>query len=65
MRYPLYEALPMLYVMGGAAAGLGIDEIYGRACGVLLLLAGLAIRSMRLRYRKTCPVDVATIASRW
>jgi hypothetical protein len=65
MRYPLYEALPMLYVVAGTAAVVGIDEIYGRVSGVLLLLLGLAIRAMRLRYRKTCLADVATISSRW
>ncbi len=54
MRIPFatYEALPVIYVILGAASLAGIDGILGRLCGVLLVAAGVIILKMRIEYRK-------------
>jgi hypothetical protein len=52
MPRPVYEALPHLYVVGGAIAALGIDPTYGRAAGVLLIFAGWTVFSLRREYRR-------------
>lgn len=47
----IYEILPYLYMCLGAAAALGMDVIYGRLFGVLLLVVGGLILKMRIRHR--------------
>lgn len=52
MRVPnlIYECLPHLYVGVGAACVVGLPNV-GPVGGVLLIVSGIAISSMRERYR--------------
>lgn len=43
----LYEILPPLYLVVGAAAATGIGESYGRLAGVMLIVAGFIIWRLR------------------
>lgn len=48
---PLYEVLPYGYVLAGALAVAGIEPMFGKVCGVLLILIGIFVYQARLRYR--------------
>lgn len=58
--HAIYEALPFCYIACGATAALGVDELLGRVCGVMLVTAGLAILKMRARYRKDIAINPIT-----
>ncbi len=47
----LYEAKPALYALGGATFAVCVPSLMGRASGVLLVAAGLVIRTVRKRHR--------------
>ncbi|MBZ4193079.1 MAG: sel1 repeat family protein [Candidatus Contendobacter sp.] len=48
---PLYETLPYGYVLAGVLAIVGIEPIFGKACGILLIVIGLFVYQARMRYR--------------
>lgn len=48
---PLYEILPYGYVLAGVLTVIGIEPVFGKACGVVLILTGLFVYQARLRYR--------------
>ena len=58
---PIYELLPFIYAVAGVLAVVGIEEIPGKICGALLLIASIVIYQARWRYRhrKIRPEDVA------
>ena len=59
---PIYELLPFIYAVAGVLAVVGIEEIPGKICGALLLIASITIYQARWRYRhrKVRPEDVAS-----
>ena len=58
---PIYELLPFIYAVAGVLAVVGIEEIPGKICGALLIIASITIYQARWRYRhrKIRPEDVA------
>lgn len=48
---PLYEVLPYGYVLVGLLTITGIEPIFGKACGILLIVIGLFVYQTRMRYR--------------
>lgn len=58
---PIYELLPLIYAVAGVLAVVGIEELPGKICGALLLIASITIYQARWRYRhrKVRPEDVA------
>ncbi|HRD49157.1 MAG: sel1 repeat family protein [Candidatus Competibacter sp.] len=59
---PLYELLPYGYALTGMLAVAGLETIFGKVCGALLIIAGVVIYLARMRYRhrKIRPEDVAS-----
>lgn len=49
---PLYDALPMAYVVAGLSAAAWSDGVVGLVSGVALALAGLHVRALRKRHRQ-------------
>jgi len=52
MPSALYEALPYIYLIAGAGALFGVDAVFGRICGVLLIGIGFVVLRMRSQSRK-------------
>lgn len=50
---PIYESLPVAYVVGGIAAMLPGSTSLCFSCGLLLCLSGLVIMFIRRNYRAT------------
>lgn len=48
---PIYELMPFVYLLLGVLTLAGIDPMFERLAGVLLLTAGLLICYRRLTYR--------------
>ena len=48
---PIYELLPYLYVLAGILAVAGLDTLFGKICGALLIIVGIVVYSARRRYR--------------
>lgn len=48
---PIYEALPLIYVVGGVSAAVWNDSAVGVLSGLALALAGIQVRSLRRRHR--------------
>ena len=51
--YPtlLYEVLPYVYMLGGSISLIGVDNGWGKICGLVLIVAGVTIMQIRARYR--------------
>lgn len=47
----LYEALPYGYLAMGLFALVGVNNVIGKCCGVLLMVIGVVIHQARARYR--------------
>lgn len=48
---PIYEALPLLYVLGGLAAAIFVEAWTSLLGGIILVASGLLILCMRRNYR--------------
>ena len=53
MPKPIYESLPVLYVIGGISAISTIDSFMSFISGVLLGCSGVMIMFLRREYRNT------------
>ena len=53
MPKPIYESLPILYVIGGVAAMSTVDSIMSFISGILLGSSGVMILYLRRNYRRT------------
>jgi tetratricopeptide (TPR) repeat protein len=60
---PVYELLPYLYVLAGILAVAGLETLFGKICGVLLIVVGAIIYQARRRYRHRT-ADVARVEAR-
>ena len=47
----IYEALPYAYVLAGVWATSGLDVAAGKFSGMLLVVAGLTIFKLRIKFR--------------
>ncbi|MDG4549458.1 MAG: hypothetical protein P9F19_14480 [Candidatus Contendobacter sp.] len=56
---PIYELLPYLYMLAGLITLFALDNIPGKLCGVLLIIAGVIIQQVRARARGKKPVRSA------
>lgn len=52
MPKPIYESLPVLYVIGGVAAITTVDSFMSFISGVLLGCSGIVIMCLRREYRR-------------
>ena len=52
MPKPLYESLPVLYVVGGVAAISAVDSFMSFVSGILLGCSGVLILFLRRNYRR-------------
>ena len=48
---PIYEAMPLVYVVGGLSAAAWSDSVVGVLSGLALAVAGVQVRMMRKRHR--------------
>ena len=53
MPKPVYESLPVLYVIGGVAAISTVDSFMSFVSGILLGTSGVLILFLRRNYRRT------------
>lgn len=53
MPKPIYETLPVLYVIGGVAAISTVDSFMSFISGILLGASGVMIMFLRRNYRRT------------
>lgn len=53
MPKPIYESLPILYVIGGVAAISTVDSFMSFISGILLGSSGVMIMCLRRDYRRT------------
>ena len=53
MPKPIYESLPVLYVVGGIAAISTVDSFMSFISGILLGSSGIIIMCLRRDYRST------------
>ena len=53
MPKPIYEGLPVLYVVGGVAAISTVDSFMSFISGILLGSSGVMIMVLRRNYRRT------------
>jgi len=53
MPKPIYESLPVLYVIGGVAAISTVDSFMSFISGVLLGVSGIMIMVLRRNYRQS------------
>ena len=53
MPKPIYESLPILYVVGGVAAMSTVDSFMSFISGILLGASGVMIMFLRRDYRKS------------
>lgn len=49
---PIYEALPVIYVLGGVSASFWSDGAVGVLSGIALAVAGIQVHLLRRRHRK-------------
>jgi heme exporter protein D len=61
---PIYDALPVAYVAGGAFAAFWSSNVIGAFSGAALALAGLHVRSLRKRHRLLHERQRATMDAR-
>ena len=52
MPKPIYESLPILYVIGGVAAISTVDSFMSFISGILLGVSGVMIMFLRRNYRR-------------
>jgi len=52
MPKPIYESMPLLYVMGGVAAISIVDSFMSFISGILLGSSGIMIMCLRRNYRQ-------------
>lgn len=54
VAYPrwIYESLPYVYAVAGAAATIGLDSAAGRLSGILLITAAGVVGYQRYEYRR-------------
>lgn len=55
---PIYELLPYLYALGGLIAIVSIDNIFGKLCGVVLIVTAIIVHQVRARFRSKKPVPL-------
>ncbi len=53
MPKPVYESLPLLYVIGGVAAISTVDSFMSFISGILLGSSGVMIMLLRRNYRRS------------
>jgi len=53
---PIYEILPYLYMLAGLIALFSLDNILGKLCGAILIIAGVIVQQVRARVRGKKPV---------
>ena len=53
MPKPIYESLPIIYVIGGIAAISTVDSFMSFISGILLGCSGVMIMCLRRNYRRT------------
>ena len=53
MPKPIYESLPLLYVIGGVTAMSTVDSFMSFISGILLGSSGVMILYLRRNYRRT------------
>ena len=53
MPKPIYESLPILYVIGGVAAMSTVDSFMSFISGILLGSSGVMILYLRRNYRRS------------
>ena len=53
MPKPIYESLPVLYVVGGVAAISTVDSFMSFISGILLGSSGVMIMCLRREYRRS------------
>jgi len=53
MPKPIYESLPVLYVVGGVAAISTVDSFMSFISGILLGSSGVMIMFLRREYRRS------------
>ncbi len=53
MPKPIYESLPILYVVGGVAAISTVDSFMSFISGILLGISGILIMLLRRNHRQT------------
>ncbi len=53
MPKPIYESLPVLYVIGGVAAISTVDSFMSFISGILLGSSGVMIMFLRRNYRRS------------
>ncbi len=53
MPKPIYETLPVLYVIGGVAAMSAVDSFMSFISGILLGASGIMIMFLRRDFRRT------------
>ena len=53
MPKPIYESLPVLYVIGGVAAMSTVDSFMSFISGILLGYSGVMIMFLRRDFRRT------------
>lgn len=53
MPKPIYESLPILYVIGGVAAMSTVDSFMSFISGILLGASGVMIMFLRRDFRRT------------
>jgi len=53
MPKPIYESLPVLYVIGGVAAMSTVDSFMSFISGILLGASGVMIMFLRRDFRRT------------
>ena len=53
MPKPIYESLPLLYVVGGVAAMSTVDSFMSFISGILLGASGVMIMFLRRNYRQS------------
>ena len=53
MPKPIYESLPVLYVIGGVAAISTVDSFMSFISGILLGVSGVMIMFLRRNYRRS------------
>lgn len=56
---PIYELLPYLYMLAGLITLFALDNIPGKLCGAILIIAGVIIQQVRARARGKKPIRPA------
>lgn len=48
----IYESLPIIYASIGLLTVIGVEHVLGKAGGILLIIIGVVVYQMRVRYRR-------------